>query len=113
MHWIMTLGSVRAEWEGYSRCREGIQRPDSKCQPQHPFLPCGQLQTNTHPNGQYQGCKIRDDVEDCLSVKVCFFIHTTSLDIKVPRAGDGRTAEDGYTDRNQDVYNLEGPDRVG
>jgi hypothetical protein len=56
---------------------------------QHPFLSGRKLQTDTHPNRQYQGCEIGKYVKHSLGVEICFFIHATTWNVEIPRAGNG------------------------
>jgi hypothetical protein len=48
-----------------------------------------------------------------LHVEIIFLIHATAWDVEVPRASNGRAAEDLDADGNEDIGDLEGADGVG
>jgi hypothetical protein len=48
-----------------------------------------------------------------LHVEIIFLVHATARDVEVPRASNGRAAEDLDADGNEDISDLEGADGVG
>jgi hypothetical protein len=48
-----------------------------------------------------------------LHVEIVFLIHATARDVEVPRASNGRAAEDLDADGNEDIGDLEGANGVG